>query len=236
MENNKKMTQENGEKSGENSAEQSLEFVQKYWKHFVIGFGAVIIIVLGMFYMRSAQADEQKEATTELSRILNYYNQGQYELAINGDPNKKVRGQSILGLTAIANKYSGVEPGKTAALYAANAYVELGKYSEARSYFENAMDSESKLVLIGAHAGLGVCAEADKNYKEAAGHYEDAANTASESSSKVRYQYYAGRNYEKAGDKEKAEELYRKIIDESGLSEFSGKAKTGLVRIGTIIE
>jgi len=114
--------------------------------------------------------------------------------------------------------------------------LKTNKSSEAQKFFEIAVDSKSNIIKTGANAGLGICSENSGNLKEAASFYEKAATTAGDDNTKFKFLFYAGLCYEKNGDAQKSEQLYRDIIGENQFSEFANQAKSGLIRLGTIIE
>lgn len=206
-------------------------------KVLLITAGIVIIAIVGLYiYLEATRMTSSREASLALSRVLPYFEKGNYQLALDGDPNAKVRGQDIIGLKEIVEKYENTSQGRVAALYAANCYVELENIDEARRYFEIASKSDSDLIKTGAYAGLGLYYETKGQFKEAAENYQKAGEFAGESGAKFRYFYFAGLCYEKDNNKERAEQLYRLVIGNNEYSEYLGLAKAGLVRLGTIIE
>ncbi|MCK5740639.1 MAG: hypothetical protein KAH48_00360 [Chlorobi bacterium] len=199
----------------------------------------LLIVVLSMVWSNfQASADQDMEdAAVATDRVMKYYAAGEYEKALNGDDTKTIRGEKIIGLTEIADNYASSIQGKTAALYAGNAYLALNQADKAAEYFDVALNCEPKLILIGANAGLGACREMTGNNKDAAEYFEKAAELSSTENTKNRYKYYAALNLEKSGDNAGAETIYRLIVDmTSGYSEFANYAKEGLARLGTIIE
>ena len=121
-------------------------------------------------------------------------------------------------------------------MYAGNSLISLNKWSEAKEFFEKASGASSKVITQGGIAGLGACLEHDGKYTEAAEKYEAASKLSVDENLQSRYNFYSGLCFEKAGNKIKAEELYRSILKSSQVTEFSMLAKAGLIRIGTIIE
>lgn len=203
-----------------------------------ISLGVLVFAVL-IFFIKGRIEESNREdsinASVSISRIMQYYQDGNYQTALNGDSVKKVQGEKVIGLIEIVNRYEGTDQGKYAALYAANALLNLNRYQEAKKYFEIALKSPSKIVQEGANAGLATIYEMEGKYIEAADYYEQAALIAVELGLKNRYQFFQALCLEKAGDKEKAEKLYREVIGDNR-SDYVNSAKAGLIRLGTIIE
>ena len=199
----------------------------------------VIILVLGIFlgknWIEKSNEEKFNNASFALSKVLPFLMGNEFEKALSGDKQVLVNGKPMMGLVDIVKNYEGTKPGKIAALYAGNCYISLNKYSEAIKYFKIAAESESSVIKEGSNAGLAACFEAEGKYEEAIQNYEKAISISKTPGTKNRYQYFQGLCYEKLGQKDKAEKVYREIIAENG-SEFVGMAKGGLVRIGTIIE
>lgn len=215
------------------------QFVEQNQKAINIGAIAVIALVVIIFLVRyfvsKAEAEKERKASVAISRVLPYIENAEYEMALKGNKNVKVRGEDVIGLVDIVKKYKGVPQSYVAAVYAGNCYLQLEKYRDAIEYFKIALDSKSGIVLEGASAGLGVCYESLGNFSEAAKYYEMAATYALPIGVKDRYLYFQALCLEKMGDKKKAEKLYRTIIGDNQ-SEFVGPAKSALIRLGTIIE
>jgi tetratricopeptide (TPR) repeat protein len=206
----------------------------------IIGISIAVVIAVALFFVirgivQKNQEEDRQQASVTLTRILPYYQANDCQKALYGDPTKTVRNQKIIGLVEIVDKYKGTKQGKIAALYAGNCFLTLNKTDKAIEYFDIALDSPSQIVMEGASAGLGKSNELKGNYKDAASNYEKASGYSITYGAKDRYQFYAGLCYEKLGEKDKAEKIYREIVN-ANRSEFVGPAKTGLVRLGTIIE
>lgn len=215
------------------------QFIEENSK-VVIGVSiGVIVAVILFFVIKNAIAktaiENENKASVNLSRVMQYYSIGDYQKALYGDSLAKVRGESIIGLVKIVDEYGGTESGKIAALYAGECFKELKKYVEAKEYYEIALKSKSNLVKEGANAGLGTICEYQGDYKEAIKYFEKASNLSDVVTSKDRYLFYAALNYEKIGEKEKAINIFKDIIGRNK-SEFAGFSKSGLARLGTIIE
>lgn len=219
-----------------NKLQLFIEQNQKWINIFALAVIAIVIIVFVVrYFVLKTEAENERKASVAISRVFPYIESAQYELALRGDKTRKVRGEDVIGLVEIVKEFKGVPQTYVAALYAGNCYLQLERYQDAIEYFKIAMDSKSNIVLEGASAGLGVCYESLGNYSEAAKYYELASTYALPVGVKDRYMYFQALCLEKIGEKAKAEKLFRTIIGDNQ-SEFVGLAKSGLIRLGTIIE
>ncbi len=195
----------------------------------------VIIIFVGKNYLENKAAENRDKAETAISRIYPYFEAGEYSKALYGDSVKKMRGQDIIGLVEIINKYSSTDQAKYGALLAGYCFISLDKSNDAIKYFEIALDSKSNTVKEGANAGLANSYEIGGKYKEACGYYEKASELAVSTGNKYKYLYFQALCENKSGDKQSAEKLLRMVIT-NNKSKYVGPAKSELLRIGTIIE
>lgn len=202
----------------------------------IIGVVVVIILVaVGYIYYSSSQKEKaSQEVSMAMSKVLPEYDGGNYSVALDGGTN--AAGIEVTGLVKIADKYSNVNEGKLAALYAANAYVNSGNFSKAKTYFEQASGSDADIVQSGAYAGLALCEEEEGNFEKAAANYKKAAEKLNEDVLKSKYLYFSALNYEQANNKDEAKKIYESIVDISGSSEFGSKSKVKLSMLGTKID
>lgn len=207
-----------------------------------VSIGLVLVVVVVYFassYIKESAKENQEKAATALSRVMPYFNAKDAQsikLALFGDKSIQIRNEAVIGLVDIVKKYESTPQGKLAALYAANLFNLEKKYSEAEKYFNIALDADSKLVIEGAYAGLGTVEEAKGNYDKAITNYRKAVDNYTNYASKNRYEYYIALCSEKLNKKDEAIKIYKGIISENKSIEFVGRAKSGLVRLGTIIE
>lgn len=207
-----------------------------------VSVGAVIAVIIAYFginYIKTVKKESQEKAGTALSRVIPYYlakDAQSIKLALYGDKANTMRGEQIVGLLDIVQKYESTPQGKLAALYAANLFYLTREYDKAAKYFKTAIESDSKLVIEGAYAGMGAVSEAKGNYQEAISNYQKAVENFTNFNSKNRYEYFIGLCYEKIGKKDDAVKIYKSIIGENKTPDFVGRAKAGLTRLGTIIE
>ena len=208
-------------------------------KVMYISAGVVVLCILifvGKSYLTKSQEENDNKANVALSRIVPYYQMSDFQRSLNGDSTRLVRDNQVIGLIAIVGQYKSSPSGKIAALYAGNCYVGLNNPEEAATYFDIASESDSKEIQAGAYAGIGIANELMNKNDEAANAYLKASGLAITDEARSRYKLFAGLCYENAGVKEKAEKIYREVIAEFELSEVASNAKSGLIRLGMIIE
>ena len=131
---------------------------------------AVIVVIAGLLlYKAYVQAPREDKASTALAKGQQYFNQEQFDKALNGD------GAGYAGFVKIASDYSGTDAANLADLYAGLCYANLGKWAEAVTYLEqfsskgDAMISPSAMAALGnAYANTGNVDKAISTLKKAA--------------------------------------------------------------------
>lgn len=199
------------------------------------GLAVLAVLIGGFLFYRYTKQNTEKEAALKLSRIRPFYDAGQLEVALGG-VSGTIRGESVVGLTAISSQYGSSESGRLAALYAGNALSTLGRYSEAERYFDQATAAGSDITKMGALAGLASCRATGNQHEAAAKLYEEASAIGSKLGDEDRYKLFAALHYEKAGQKDKALTLYRAIAGSPEFSEAVNDAKAGIIRLGGTLE
>ncbi|MBI3193867.1 MAG: hypothetical protein HYZ34_05265, partial [Ignavibacteriae bacterium] len=119
--------------------------------------GVIVLAILIVVYVNNRNANNEK-AATDLGKIFSYYDAGasdvnQYNLAINGIPEK-----NVMGLKAIVDNYGGSPSGELAGFYLANAYYATGKVDDALKLFDDFSFSDP-LLNASAIAGVAACYE-----------------------------------------------------------------------------
>ena len=166
--------------------------------------GVVIVVILAIV-VRNNIASNNAQAETELSKVMTYFDQGNFEGSINGIPQENVR-----GLAAIVNDYGSTRAGEFAKFYLANAYYATKEYDKAlEQYLDVSVDDE--LIQASAFAGAGACYEAKGDNSNAAQYYEKAALLGKANTQAAEQLHRAAMNYAAAGNKDKAVELLKKV-------------------------
>jgi tetratricopeptide (TPR) repeat protein len=163
------------------------------------------VIAFLVFWWNQRTNERNMEASAMLAKVTPYYDEGRYDLAINGVPQ-----EGIQGLQTIVDEYSGTNNGQFAKLYLANSYFGLKNYDKALEYYEDISISD-KLISASAIAGAAACYEAKEEYEKAATAYEKAASKNMTIAQAPENLQRAALNYAAAGKKEKAVELFQTI-------------------------
>jgi tetratricopeptide (TPR) repeat protein len=166
--------------------------------------GVVVIAIVAVAYLNNVNSNNLK-ATSELGKISSYYDQGKYDVAINGNLQENVR-----GLQSIVDDYGSTKAGELATFYLADCYYAQGNYDKALQYFLD-VDVSDELISASAIAGAAACYEAQANYEKAATTYEKAAFKYTKDVNAAENMFHAAKNYLAAGNKEKAAELFKKV-------------------------
>ena len=149
---------------------KSEAFFIKFKKQILIAVAAVIVIIAGIaLYNVYVDGPREDKASTALAKGQQYFNQEQFDKALNGD------GANYAGFTKIASDYSGTDAANLANLYAGLCYANLGKWNEAVTYLEkfstqsDAMISPAAMAALGnAYANTGNVDKAISAFKKAA--------------------------------------------------------------------
>lgn len=159
-----------GANSHVESSSNTEAFFIKFKKQILIAVVAVIVVIAGLLlYKAYVQAPREDKASTALAKGQEYFNQEQFDKALNGD------GAGYAGFVKIASDYSGTDAANLADLYAGLCYANLGKWAEAVTYLEqfsskgDAMISPSAMAALGnAYANTGNVDKAISTLKKAA--------------------------------------------------------------------
>ncbi len=186
-----------------------------------VGIALAIIIGAGWFYLNNQHQNNEK-AALEFAKVFSYYDNGQYQIAMNGIPERNVR-----GLTAIVGDYGSTSYGNLAKFYLANCLYNNGDVDKALEMFEDA-SVNSPLLEASRLAGIAVCYEAKGNFDGAAKNFEKAGKYSANDPNAADNLANAARNYAKAGDKNQAIELYKLIKKEHASSAAAREAEKNI--------
>jgi TolA-binding protein len=189
-----------------------LEQNTKIIYYVAIGLVAAAAII---FLWSKNKTESNNKATAMLSRIIPSYDQGTYNVAVNGIPQEGVQ-----GLQAIVTEYGNTKAGELAKLYLANSYYALKDYDNALKYYDDISVSD-KLISSSALAGAAACYEAKGDLSAAASYFEKAASKYMTLMQAPQNLARSAVNYAAIGKKEKAIELLQTLKKEFPKSPYA---------------
>ena len=123
-------------------------FVEEHKKNITIILAAIVIIVGGYFaYKYLYIAGEEESASKEMFKAEQYFNQENFDKAINGDGN-------AIGFSQIVEDYSITPSGNLAQYYLGISLLRTGKFEEAIEHLEE-FSSKDQIVGPQATAAIG---------------------------------------------------------------------------------
>lgn len=187
----------------------------------------VVVVAIAVIVISNNIRANNESATTELGKVMSYYDQGRFEQAISGDPQNNIR-----GLQAIVDDYGSTESGERAKFLLANSYYVTQQYDKALQYYLDA-DVSDNLLASSVLAGAAACFEAKGDHEAAASSFEKAAYKAKIDDVIAENLLHAATNYSAAGKKEKALELLRKIKKEYSATSYARDVDLYIAGIST---
>lgn len=187
---------------------QTVNYLDQNKTKIYIYIGALVAVVAILYFYLDNRAKNNEKANTELARVMDLYNQGAYQEAVDGR-----QGTNIIGLRKIVDMYGSTENGEIAKIYLANSYNFLGKFDEALSYYDD-YSGGIDMYKAAALAGKAACYEAKNEFGKAADAFKDAAHVSKNNVLNGDYLLSAGINYLKTGTKDKALEQFNLIKEE----------------------
>ena len=181
-------------------------FFLKYKNAIITTVVAVVVIVAGtILYKNYVVEPREQRASTMLAKGQEYFQQQQFELALNGDS------LGYAGLLAIAKDQSSTDAGNLANLYAGLCYANLEKWQEAVEYLEDFDGADDQMITPAALGALGNAYAHLDNLDKAVSTLKKAAEKADNNSLSPTYLIQAGQILESQGKKDEALKLYKQI-------------------------
>lgn len=202
-----------GANSHVESSSNTEAFFIKFKKQILIAVVAVIVVIAGLLlYKAYVQAPREDKASTALAKGQQYFNQEQFDKALNGD------GAGYAGFVKIASDYSGTDAANLADLYAGLCYANLGKWAEAVTYLEqfsskgDAMISPSAVAALGnAYANTGNVDKAISTLKKAADMADSKAEDGTNNSLAPTFLVQAAQLLESQNKNDEALKIYQDV-------------------------
>ncbi len=185
---------------------QSEAFVVKHKKSLIIGITALVVLVGGFFAVQYGFLKPREEkAQTLLALGQNYFANGEWDKALNGD------GNTFPGYVKIANDYSFTDAANLAQLYAGLCHANKGEVKEAIVALEAFSPESDVTVSPTAVAALANCYAADGQLDKAVATFQKAADMADNVALSPVFLIEAGKLLENQKKYDEALKIYNEV-------------------------
>ncbi len=183
------------------------QWIEKHSKVLSWSILAIVVVVCGLIALNQyVWKPKALQASNENAKAVVYFQQGDFEKALNGDETECV------GFEQIANSYKAYQTGKLAALYAGICYYELGEYEEAAKYLKK-FSAKDLTIDPAASQLLGDVYVELNEYGKAVKAFESAAKSGNDLIAPMSLKK-AGFVYLEQGNKKAAKKAFERIKDE----------------------
>lgn len=180
-------------------------FFLKY-KNAIIGCVVAIVVCAGCaLWYHNYSADQQTDASTAIAKAQENFQNGMFELALNGDST------GTAGFLKIASEYSSTKAGNLANLYAGLCYANLDNWEEAAKYLEKFDTKDDQMISPAAMGALGNAYAHLNQLDKAVSTLVKAAEMADNNSISPTLLIQAGQILEKQDKKAEALKLYKQV-------------------------
>ena len=167
-------------------------------------FGVVLAVFAWVLLNTYVIKPKHVEASNENAKAVVYFQQGNFEKALNGDDDA-----DVMGFEEIADKYAHFQEGKLAALYAGICYYKQGDYEQAVKYLKK-FKAEDANISPAAYQLLGDAYVQLEDYDKAVSAFESAAKSGNEIIAPMSLKK-AGLVYLEIGKKNSAKKAFESI-------------------------
>ena len=174
-------------------------FFEKNKKAIIIAVVAVIAIVVGAILFNNYYLEPRaNEASTELAKYQEQFDQQQYDKA-------------LAGFQKVASDYSSTDAGNLAQLYIGLCQANLGKWQEAVNALEQFSGQGDQMISPAAEGALGNAYANLNQLDKAVEHLKKAAKMADNNSLSPTFLIQAGEILESQNKKDEALKLYEEV-------------------------
>ena len=174
-------------------------FFEKNKKAIIIAVVAIIVIVVGAILFNNYYLEPRaNEASTELAKSQELFDQQQYDKA-------------LVGFKKVASDYSSTDAGNLAQLYIGLCQAQQGKWQEAVNALESFSSKGDQMISPAAEGALGNAYANLKQLDKAVEHLKKAAEMADNNSLSPTFLIQAGEILESQGKKDEALKLYQEV-------------------------
>jgi predicted negative regulator of RcsB-dependent stress response len=183
----------------EQQATKAEAFFEKNKKAVIICIIAVIaVIVCGILANTYYFQPRQEDASTELAKSQELFQEEQWEKALTG-------------FQKVASDYSSTDAGNLAQLYIGLCQANLGKWQEAVNALESFSGQDDQMITPAAEGALGNAYANLNQLDKAVEHLKKAAKMADNNSLSPTFLIQAGEILESQGKKDEALKLYQEV-------------------------
>ena len=130
---NQKTQKDNDSKDLGMAVSNAEQFIEKNLKWILICVGVVIVLVLLYFLLlKPSLQNRERNAAADNFKAEYWFDQGEYEMALNGSDSL-----DFLGFAELATTNKGTKACNLAKYYAGICCLNLGQYDEALDYFKS---------------------------------------------------------------------------------------------------
>lgn len=186
----------------EEALSKTEKFFTTYRNHIVYGvIGVIAVVAAALLYHNFVTLPKQQEAMAQTFTAEQYFRNGDFEKALNGDGN-------ALGFNQIISEY-GNKSGEAVYFYAGVCNLQLGNYSDAVKNLKQ-YSGEDEIIAARATACIGDAYAAQNDLATALDYYKKAA-AASDNILAAKYLLKAGIMCEELGKADDALKFYEEI-------------------------
>lgn len=204
------------------------QFFTNNKKGIIAALAAIIVIVVGIFVIKSTVIEpRQTKAAEALFPGEQYFNSNEYQKALDGDD------YGYQGLVAVAKQYKGTKAAKLANAYAGICYAQLEDYSSAIAYLSK-FSAKDKTVTPSVLGALANCYAETDQLDKAGATFLAAAKKANDKLFTPYFLLQAGIIFESAGNQAKALDCYNRIKNSYSASAQASDADKYITRINAV--
>ena len=196
------------------------QFIQQYFTHVVIGLVVLVVAVGAILISGHLRRSAARDSEQQFALAMSQYNVGDMQTATTS-------------FKEIADKYGGQPNGQLSRYFLGKALLAQGKYEEAQQAFDRYLSKSGKDASFRSAAIIGkaTCMQELRNFAPAAEALEELSRTLDEKDPRLfEVLYQAATNFEKAGSRDKAAELYRRVAQEAAGS-LKDRASVALAQL-----
>lgn len=178
------------------------DYYAKNQKTINIAFTAIVVVIVGTFFIRWQMNARSAEVTNALGNVEMSYYQNNHEQLIQ------------LGKQFMED-YGDTKEASLCSFFIGNSYYAQKDYANASSYYQKSIDlsTEKDLYFSAAYEGVANCLMQEKKYQEAAEKYIEASKAGEDLYAKPFVLNKAADAYRLANMNDEAAKIYEEIIN-----------------------